>query len=203
MLKNLNALVAKSRQPVADEWLEAAQVYYNEQHNYYRFLYHLVRELRPPVCLEIGTYWGIGSGYMCAAAKEYGGQVIGVDILIHSKHMLKNLVDRYGNYLFINMGSAHAAGIVDAMTQEYGPLGLVFQDSSHHYEPSRIEWGLYRPLCRPGAVWLCDDITPAFYNPQSDPPGKGMVQYFEELPGEKRLFEDVLHKGNTMGVVLI
>jgi hypothetical protein len=30
---------------------------------------------------------------------------------------------------------------------------------------------------------------------------EGMEKYFNELPGEKRLYKDVLHYGNTMGVI--
>lgn len=53
------------------------------------------------------------------------------------------------------------------------------------------------------AIWICDDITPAFHDPLIDPPGKGMVQYFEALPGDKRLYENVLHFGNTQGIILL
>lgn len=93
--------------------------------------------------------------------------------------------------------------IVRELVHDYGKIGLVYQDSSHHYEASRREFELYAQFLAPGAIWICDDITPAFHDPLIDPPGKGMVQYFEELPGDKRLYSDVLHYGNTQGIVLL
>ena len=77
-------------------------------------------------------------------------------------------------------------------------LGVVFQDSSHHAEPSRLEWQYYQSMLAPGAVWVCDDVTGAFRMP--DEP-RGMVDYFEALPGQKLTFPG-LHKGNVIGVVL-
>jgi hypothetical protein len=77
-------------------------------------------------------------------------------------------------------------------------LSVVFQDSSHHAEPSRLEWEYYRPMMAPGAVWVCDDVTPAFQ--MRDEP-RSLVDYFEALPGTKLTFPD-LHKGNVIGVVL-
>lgn len=102
------------------------------------------------------------------------------------------------------MSSVKAVDNVQELVNQYGPIGLVYQDSSHHYLESKQEWNLYSPLCKPGAVWICDDITPAFYDPKNDPPGKGMVEYFAEIPREhKRLYKDVLHFGNTQGIVIV
>jgi predicted O-methyltransferase YrrM len=158
---------------------------------YYRFLYHLARTYKPQLALEIGVQEGYGSGYMC----EAGIQVIGIDL---------EQVDLFRvNYHFIRGDSTKVFDQVSDLVDRFGKLGLVFQDSSHHYEPSKTEWGLYSGLLADGAVWVCDDITEAFYDPLVDPPGKGMVQYFEELPGDKRLYENSLHNGNAMGVVLI
>jgi len=181
-----------------EKLLEDLQYLYNEHHNYYRFLYHLVCTFEPEVCLEIGTWYGIGSAYMCAAAMGYGGQVIGID-LNYNKLAAEVLPEHFGNYHFLQMDSLEAQEII----KSYAPLELVFQDSSHHYLESKREWKLYSPLCKSGALWLCDDITPAFHDPKVDPPGKGMVEYFNELPGEKMLFPDVLHYGNTMGLVFL
>ena len=200
MKQIIEKLVAKSQKPLADKWLEELQVKYDERHNYYRFLYHLVNTFKPAVALEIGTWYGIGSAYMCAAAKKYDGQVIGID-LNYNIVAATTLSERFDNYCFLQMNSKAAKTMVEALAK--GDIGLVFQDSSHHYLESKREWKLYSSLCKSGALWLCDDITPAFHDPKVDPPGKGMVEYFNELPGEKMLFEDVLHYGNTMGLVFL
>ena len=85
---------------------------------------------------------------------------------------------------------------------EYGKIGIVFQDSSHHYNISKLEWELYQPLLDENAIWICDDIISAFHDTRVDPPGKGMVEYFNELPGEKKLYPNTLHAGNAVGVIL-
>jgi cephalosporin hydroxylase len=201
--RQIEQLIGLAQEPVADPWLEALQEQYGERHNYYRFLYHLLLVHKPKVALEIGVYYGIGSAYMAAAAATYGGQVIGIDINVHN--LAKELVnERYGNYHFILGDSTRAEiyGQVWDVVSEFGAIGVVYQDSSHHYRPSCQEWEMYTRLLDAGAVWVCDDITPAFWDPQIDPPGKGMVQYFNERPGYKRLYRDVLHWGNSQGVII-
>lgn len=168
---------------------------------YYRFLYHLIAALQPAVCLEIGVYFGVASAHMAAAAQEYGGQVIGLDIRYHGTPG-NEIPARYPNYHYILKDSVQAVDDVKSLIDHYGPLGLVFQDSSHHFCPSWAEWRTYSRLMPPGAVWVCDDITPAFHDPNIDPPGLGMMQYFNLLPGAKRLY-DGLHKGNRIGVVIL
>jgi predicted O-methyltransferase YrrM len=145
------------------------------------------------LCLEIGIQTGMASAYMCAA----GSQVIGIDILVPGMVMPDS-------FHFIHGDSTDMLTYAKVMelVSRYGKLGLVFQDSSHHYLPSKKEWELYSALLAPNAIWICDDITVAFYNTETDPLGKGMVQYFDELPGEKRLYQDVLHRGNCQGIVL-
>lgn len=205
----IDTLVEKSNRPVPDEWLESLQAQFNQRQNYYRFLYYLALVRQPKTILEIGTYFGIGSAYLAAAAKDYGGQVIGIDLNSHEmtepleKSGLIN--SRYGNYRFIqgDSTSESVAEQVRELVKGFGPIGIVFQDSSHHYRASCQEWDIYTQLLDREAVWICDDITPAFYDPKLDPPGKGMVQYFNERPGEKRLYRNILHLGNAIGVILI
>ena len=199
MKQIIEKLVAKSQKPLADKWLEGLQIEYNERHNYYRFLYHLVDIFKPAIALEIGTWYGIGSACMCAAAKKYDGQVIGID-LNYNELAASVLPERFENYRFLRMDSREAGPLIRQLTQ-HRSIDLVFQDSSHHYQASCDEWEIYSPLAH--GFWLCDDITPAFHDPKVDPPGKGMVEYFNELPGKKMLFSDVLHYGNTMGLVFL
>jgi len=165
------------------------------KHNYYRFLYQIIAYFKPTVSLEIGLEYSLGSAYMCAAAKEYGGQVIGID----TRYDCLRYID--SNYIFIHADSQNAENEFAKIVKQ-GNLGLVFQDSSHHYNASVKEWNIYAKYLSLNAIWICDDITPSFYNTDVDPPGKGMVEYFNALPGNKKLYKDVLHYGSTIGVVL-
>lgn len=199
----IEQLIQLSQQPLADPWLEALQAKFDQHENYYRFLYHLTLTRKPKVILEIGTYQGVGTAHLCAAASTYGGQVIGLDINIHETTK-SDIPARYNNLHFIQGDSTKAEtyGKVYELVEEYGRIGVVYQDSSHHYEASLKEWFMYTRLLDSEAVWVCDDITPAFHDPNIDPSGLGMVQYFNSLPGNKRLYRDVLHYGNIQGVIL-
>lgn len=166
-----------------------------ERRNYYRFLYYLCQWLKPYTVLEIGVETGMASAYMCAGQRGHGGQVIGIDI---------NAQPIFGdNYHFINGDSTQTATWtkVGSIVHDFGRIGIVYQDSSHHYEASKKEWELYTQYLNHPALWICDDITPAFHDPLIDPPGLGMVQYFDGLPGDKRKFENVLHYGNIWGII--
>lgn len=195
MWDQIEYLIQLSSQPLSDGEVDPGKN--PERRNYYRFLYHLTNWLRPAVALEIGVESGLASRYMTRASALYGGHVIGVDLNDPGLTM--------PNYHFVGGDSTRPETVlrVADLAYHFGPIGLVYQDSSHHYQASRDEWRLYSPLLGARAVWICDDITPAFHDPLIDPPGKGMVQYFAELPGEKRLYKDVLHYGNIQGIVLV
>lgn len=203
---DLTRLIYLARAPIVSEWLDGlvAQVAQNvtERHNYYRLLYHLVRTLKPEVALEIGVEFGIASAHMALAASEYGGIVIGVD---HHFHDIpgEQIPARYPNYHFV-VGDSTEPSTIEQVVGILGDryIGVVFQDSSHHYKESQDEWTLYSALLSSRFVWVCDDISPAFHDPKVDPPGCSMVTYFAELPGHKVLFPDVLHRGGTIGVVI-
>lgn len=200
----IEQLIQLAQQPLPDPWLESLQLKFNDPQNYYRFLYHLVLARRPQLTLEIGTYHGVGTAHLTAAAATYGGHVIGLDLNTHGTTR-DDIPERHDNFHFIQGDSTRAEtyGAVWDLVCEFGPIGVVYQDSSHHYRASCQEWEMYTRLLDQGAVWVCDDITPAFHDPLRDPPGKGMVQYFNERPGQKRLYQDVLHYGNAQGVILL
>ena len=195
MWTQIENLIQLSQQPIPDLPLESV-VGNPERRNYYRFLYHLLKWRKPCVALEIGVEGGFASRYMAEAAKAYGGRVIGIDL-----HLVNVDSD---NYHFIEGDSTamRTWAKVGAMVQDFGKIGIVYQDSSHHYEASRKEWDLYSEYLDRNAIWICDDITPAFHDPLIDPPGCDMPKYFNELPGDKRLYPDVLHYGNVWGILI-
>lgn len=185
--------------PYLDELFNSYKEHIWQSLNYYRFLYWLVHNYKPAVSIEIGVEYGVASAHMCSAAKEYGGQVIGVDI--HTHQVPHGLNDHYGNYTFLITGSiiGETLNVVKTIVEKYGKVGVVYQDSSHHYAESVLEWELYHPFLDENAIWVCDDILPAFFERGVD--AKSMVAYFDERPGTHMLFPQILHKGNTIGVI--
>ena len=167
---------------------------------YCRFLYWLVLNLKPSIAIEIGVEFGLASAHMCSAAKEYGGQVIGLDL--HWHNVPGDLIPKhYGNYHFLTADSisSEAEKYVSDIAYVYGSIGVVYQDSSHHYAPSVREWDIYSKMLSKDAIWVCDDITPAFFEKGVD--AKSMVAYFDERPGKHIKFPNILHYGNTIGVI--
>lgn len=171
------------------------------RHVYYRFLYHLILALQPAVAVELGVEFGLASAHMCEAAKslDKGIHVIGVD---HNWHGVPGfaLPLNYDFYRFV-LSDTVDARVADTIAQlTDAKIGLVFQDSSHHYAASCAEWDMYRPLMADGGLWVCDDISPAFKTPDES---KGMMEYFHERPGTKMLYPYTSDRANAIGVVLI
>ena len=190
-LATIDQLVQRSEKPLPKAKLEALA----EGEPYRRFLYWLVKELRPEAAMELGVDGGQTSALMAAANRDT--RVIGVD---HRGLKDRAAPFKYPNFHFLNCDSLGAVeGVRTLLTMGWArKLGVVFQDSSHHAEPSRLEWQYYQPLLAEQFVWACDDITPAFQ--MADEP-KGMIGYFDALPGRKRLYPG-LHRGSVIGVVL-
>ena len=164
--------------------------------------HQLVTIRKPSLILEIGIDRAVTTAHLCDAALPYGGVVVGIDIA--KKDGVDRVRSEYPNFLFYNMDATKesTAKIVRNLTTSFGRIGFVYQDSSHHYLASIKEWVNYSPLLDHDFMWICDDITPAFHDPKVDPPGKGMVQYWEETGQNyhKELFQD-LHIGSVQGVI--
>lgn len=200
----LSMLAIRSRKPLKEKLLETFQAEYfgDFRHWYYRFFYHLVAKTRPAIALEIGIHHGHGVLHM---AYGYPGTIaVGIDW--QADYYAAENYDKYnpGNCIMLNLDSTtdKARSSIEELVDIYGPIGIVFQDSSHHYLPSRREFEIYSQFLATGAIWCCDDVTPSFHDPQRDPPGKGMVEYFNELPGDKRLY-DKLHHGSVIGITIL
>lgn len=207
--EEIQKLVARSarheyawQHPVLDKMIIKHFAHVRQRLNYYRFLCHLVAWDRPAISVELGVEYGLASAHMAVSAFAYGGKVIGIDV--NGKLVEEAEIQRAWprTYTLIVGDSCDAAEMVALMVGQYGPIGVLFQDSSHHYAPSCREWDLYRPLMADDGIWVCDDVTPSFYEDGVDE--KSMVAYFDERPGREKLkFPNVLHYGNTIGVILL
>lgn len=159
---------------------------------YFTFFRNLAKFVKPRgVFLEIGSYHGVVAAHFCEDAALHNHVMAGID--------LNDVPFSHPRFRFFK-GDSKALGTfadVKEFADANGGIYAVFQDSSHHYEASVLEWRLYSPLVRPGGIWVADDLTPAFQLP-TEP--KGQVEYFDELPGDKRLYQK-LHFGSTMGIV--
>jgi len=138
-------------------WIRRAQrsVFSNvrTRTNYYRFLHRLVIERQPSVAVELGVEFGIGSAMMAVA--NWGTHVVGIDVNNHE--IPTTIIPRNcPNYTFL-CGDSTVERILECMrviVNKYGPIGVVFQDSSHHYTASVREWDAYSQFLDVDAVWV-------------------------------------------------
>lgn len=180
----LDDLISRSWEPLPpylEKWAQGEP--------YRRFLFNLCREREIKVAVELGVERGETTALLAAACQ----QVIAVDC--RETIRFHGALEAFPNIHFLWCDTLGAAEVVRDMGLK---INLVFQDSSHHAEHSWQEWLYWNPLLADGWVWVCDDITSAFK--MSDEP-RGMVEYFERLPGQKQLFPG-LHIGSTIGVVV-
>lgn len=192
---DIDKLVAKATIPLP--WLDGLP---GEHHLYHRFLYHLAAHRKPNIALEIGIWHGLGCAHMASALKDEASIVIGIDI--------NRIAFSSESFIFVHGDSTTDVVVaqVEKFIRSFGPIGIVYQDSSHHYLPSKREWEIYSKLLDKDAIWICDDIRDEFYDPKVSTPGKGMVQYWNELPvpqEQKRLYKDTLREGSTQGIMLL
>lgn len=201
---DIDRIADLSRQPLDNSTLERFQgEYYGRwRHWYYRFFFHLAREMRPEISLEIGVHHG--HGFIHMAYGNLQGVAVGIDKAAerYTRHNYNRYAPENCYLIPYDSLSAEAIESVEILVGQFGQIGLVYQDSSHHYLESKEEFRIYSQFLAPGAIWCCDDVMEIFHDPKVDPPGKSMLTYFEELPGRKKLY-DKLHHGSVIGVAII
>ena len=193
--ERIDELVSLAKSDIPPDHLLARQIQSSSIPNpYFNFMRRLAMEVREPgVFLEIGSYMGAVGAHVVDAKGWHSHVFVSVDI----NHV--NFSDPSFIFLEGDSTTDRIYSSVKSIAEKCGGIFAVFQDSSHHYYPSVKEWELYSPLVRPGGIWMADDITPAFKIPEEP---KGMVEYFDELPGEKKIYDD-LHIGSRIGMVLL
>lgn len=147
---------------------------------YYRFLYRLAQHLQPTVALELGVARAQASAYIAAGGAKV---MIGIDRDPFEPYFSANVaaMEAHGlDYRFI-LGDTTAPEVrkqVIDIVRQYGPIELLFIDSTHVYWYAKKEWDTYRGMVAEGAVIVMDDIM--------DPPE--MYRAFGEVPGQHMNF---------------
>lgn len=201
-LQDIKLLVDLSlqEQPTGNAWLDAR---YDEQvgiightNPYYRLFYLIAQTLKPALTVELGAWRGDSSAHFAVGNPD--GQVVAVDIHkdndVAGLAKLEEAIERLDNTIFLRMWIADAVDVIkDVVIANYGPIDICFFDGWHDFEHVSDDWNNYRPLLADKALCIFDDIT-AGYN------FEGMIRFWDELPGEKFLNNDI-HKGVPMGFV--
>ena len=139
-----------------------------KQNRYYKWLYCLVKRLKPSQVVELGAAAGISTIAM-ALALPPDSKIISVDINPEAWRWMKadyNITKVLGDDLDL---SIYPKDVDLAKTD------LWFIDSLHEGDHLRKELELYKPFFKPGAVVVLDDIRI----------NDGMLQVWNELPYDK------------------
>lgn len=142
---------------------------------YLKFLYLLVNEFRPKVCLELGVYMGTATVHM--ALGNFETQVVGVDREYH--HAIKKNTEGYFNIELLT-GDTTSEEIVKEIGRRWGgKIGLLFIDSTHDGETPKREFEAYSPLFDDVCIVACDDLLGPEHLKVK------MQKFWRDLPGEK------------------
>ena len=190
----VETLIEQTKTFQAEPHLQEKQIGSNGRLDpYYNFLRLLAGSVKEPgIILEIGCFQGTTPANVCQDFAIHGHKFLGVDLNgVPFEHESFTLIQG-------DSTSEEVFAKVKEFAEAHGGIIAVFQDSSHHYIPSVKEFELYRPLVNAGGMWLSDDVLDSFKTPEDE---KSMLGYWNDLPGDKRLFED-LHIGSTIGMIL-
>lgn len=122
-------------------------------------LFHLVREMRPAVCVELGTCVGISGAYQAAALRlNSGGRLITME----GAAPLAELAT--ANFATLGLDNAQVVPgrfqeTLDTVLVENAPVDFVFIDGHHDEQATLRYFEQIRPHLSPGAVLLFDDIA--------------------------------------------
>ena len=196
-ISDIQTLVTESllEKPTGNQWLDSI---YDEQigiightNPYYRLFYLIAQSLKPQFVVELGSWRAIAASHFAVGNPD--GEIITIDIHredLVAKQLCIEAANILPNLTYLNMWSWDAIDIVKVVDK---PLDVIFIDAWHDYQYAKREWDLYSLLLADTALVICDDIT-AGYN------FDGMLQFWDELPGEKFLNNGV-HPGVPMGFV--
>jgi predicted O-methyltransferase YrrM len=131
-----------------------------------RFLYTLVRALRPRSVLELGTNLGISAAYIGLAMHrtEAEGGIAGRLVTLEGAPSLSDLSRRHlgelGVGARVDVVTGRFADTLPDVLAESGPFDLVFIDGHHEEDAAFSYASSIRPYLTSGAFLVFDDVEP-------------------------------------------
>lgn len=122
-------------------------------------LFHLVRGLRPRVCIEMGTCVGVSAAYQAAALRLNGdGRLITLEGALPLAELAA------GNLKELGLDHARVVpgrfqDTLEGVLQEHAPVDFVFVDGHHDEHATLGYFGRVVPHLAAGAVLVFDDIS--------------------------------------------
>lgn len=120
-----------------------------------RFLYHLMKMIRPRVILELGTSLGITTSYLAKGAGE--SQIISVEGDPAVVSIAQNVIDTLYIKSISLINSTFEKFISDEL-QKMSSLDFIFLDGNHRAEPLLYYYQSLRPKFNANTIVMVDDI---------------------------------------------
>ncbi|MFA4838893.1 MAG: class I SAM-dependent methyltransferase [Candidatus Neomarinimicrobiota bacterium] len=142
-----------------------------------RFIFNLVREFRPAVCLELGTCLGISAAYIGAALElNQTGRLISIE---GSDSLVKIATANLAK-IGLTQTTVISGRFQDKLPQvlkEWSPLGFVFIDGHHEEWATLNYFEEILPFAGQNALFLFDDIYWSF----------GMNRAWRKIRADRRI----------------
>ena len=141
-------------------------------------LFHVIRETRPPACLELGTAVGISAAYQAAALELNGaGRLLSLEGGESLARKADENLTRLGLGHRVELRPGRFADTLPAALEERGPFDYVFVDG-HHDESATVDYfRQIAPSVPSGGVMLFDDVDWS----------EGMSRAWEAIHGDERV----------------
>lgn len=164
-----------------------------------------LRGRSPRVVLEVGTYSG---GHLCMLSRALPTvtTLIGVDLLVRNKALLRRLAPRGVNLHLID-GDSHSPSTRQAIERALGrqPIDVLFIDGDHTYDGVRGDYEMYRDLVREGGVIGFHDIVEERRNGKQGHWVGGVPLFWREVKANAQTQEfvsDPKQDGYGIGVMM-
>jgi predicted O-methyltransferase YrrM len=147
---------------------------------YYRFFRLLAAATKPRLSVVLGV---CGGGDALHLSLGWGpGTVVGVDHAWDHPDQIGYIRAVCGNYRHL---IADSVDVASRVREDYGPVDILFVDTTHTWDQTWSEYHAWRPRMAEGGIMAFDDLF------RSE-----MRNIWEELPGRK-LRMDSLHDGSS------
>lgn len=154
---------------------------------YYKFIYRLVKLLKPKLTVELGVCTGRGTAHL--AAGNLNGKVIGIDPNPdHVNNILDNILLKYPN-IDLRLDISTSTKILNEIAPN--SVDICFVDTIHTYNQVIDEVKAWLPKMVRGGVMLFDDIT---YSDE-------MIKAWDEITLEKISLPHLHHSGFGVAIV--
>ena len=182
-----NLVETFDRGPTGDPFCDGRfDDHFNEfgvQRHYWRMFWHLCREFKPEMAVELGAWQATCAAHMASGG---AGAVVTIDHHTDPGDDVHEALAREAAQAYMNL-TYHKGWTTDEATLELvrsftRPVDLLFIDAWHHIDYARADWRAYEPLLADTALVVCDDLA------NMEPTLHMMEEWWAEMSRDRESF---------------